>query len=158
MDPTFFMTYFDFFILKDLFSYEIWNQTYFIVPRLNLGLIIASPWHPDTPCRLLSLFIIRAVEIANLETAKIKIRVIISLCILLKEYFPNLLESTLLVKIFVFWVRDLKFWLLAYFFILLSCAKFQQDWTTLILDILQGSPLWILGRLKNQKTSKGGPL
>ena len=53
-----------------------------------------------------------------------------------KEYFPNLLESTLLVKIFVFWVRDLKFWLLAYFFILLSCAKFQQDWTTLILDIL----------------------
>ena len=136
MDPTFFMTYFDFFILKDLFSYEIGNQTYFIVPRLNLGLIIASPWHPETPCKLLSLFIIRAVEIANLEIAKIKIRVIISLCILLKEYFPNLLESTLLVKIFVFWVRDLKFWLLAYFFILLSCAKFQQDWTTLILDIL----------------------
>ena len=84
MDPTFFMTYFDFFILKDLFSYEIWNQTYFILPRLNLGLIIASPWHPDTPCTLLSLFMIRAVEIANLETAKIKIRVIISLCILLR--------------------------------------------------------------------------
>ena len=35
-----------------------------------------------------------------------------------------------------FWVRDLKFWLLAYFLILLSWAKYQQDWTTLILDIL----------------------
>ena len=33
-------------------------------------------------------------------------------------------------------VRDLKFWLHAYFFILLSCAKFQQGWTTLILNIL----------------------
>ena len=53
-----------------------------------------------------------------------------------KGYLPNLLESTLCHQIFVFWVRDLKFWLLAYFFILLSCAKFQQDWTTLILDIL----------------------
>ena len=28
-----------------------------------------------------------------------------------------------------------EFWLLAYFQILLSCAKFQQDWTTLILEI-----------------------
>ena len=37
---------------------------------------------------------------------------------------------------FFFQVRDLKFWLHAYFLILLSCAKFQQDWTTLILDIL----------------------
>ena len=52
------------------------------------------------------------------------------------EYFPNLLETTLCHQIFVFWIRDLKFWLLTYFFILLSCAKFQQDWTTLILDIL----------------------
>ena len=86
MDPTFFLIYyFDFFILEDLFSYEIWNQTYFILPRLNLGLIIASPWHPDTPCRLLSLFIIRA-----LETAKIKIRIKISLCILLN--FEDLLQ------------------------------------------------------------------
>ena len=49
---------------------------------------------------------------------------------------PNLLETTLCHQIFVFWVKDLKFWLLAYFFILLSCAKFQQDWTTLVLDIL----------------------
>ena len=39
-------------------------------------------------------------------------------------------------NLFFFWVRDFKFWLLAYFFILLNCAKFQQDWTTLILDIL----------------------
>ena len=33
-----------------------------------------------------------------------------------KEYFPKLLESTLLVKIFVFWDRDLKFWLQLRFF------------------------------------------
>ena len=62
-----------------------------------------------------------------------------------KEYFPNLLEITLCHQIFVFW--DLKFWLIDYFLILLSCAKFQQDWTTLILDI------WIFGRLQNLKTS-----
>ena len=42
-----------------------------------------------------------------------------------KEYLPNLLVSTFWGQIFVFWVRDLKFWLLAYFLILLSCAKFQ---------------------------------
>ena len=29
-----------------------------------------------------------------------------------------------------------NFWLLAYFFISLSCANFQQDWTTLISHIL----------------------
>jgi hypothetical protein len=38
-------------------------------------------------------------------------------------------------RFFVLRVRDFKFWLLAYFFISLNCAKFQQDWTTLILDI-----------------------
>ena len=53
-----------------------------------------------------------------------------------KEYFPTLLESALLHQIFVFWVRDFKLWLLAYFSLLLTCAKFQQDWTTFILDIL----------------------
>ena len=53
-----------------------------------------------------------------------------------KEYLPNLLVNTFWGQIFVFQVRDHKFWLLAYFFILLSCTKFQQDWTTLILDIL----------------------
>ena len=57
-------------------------------------------------------------------------------CLFWKGYLPNLLEITLCHQIFVFWVRYLKFWLLAYFFILLNCAKFQQDWTTLILDIL----------------------
>ena len=54
-----------------------------------------------------------------------------------KEYFPKLLESTLLCQIFVFWVRDFKFGLLAYFLISFDCAKFQKDWTTFILDILQ---------------------
>ena len=49
-----------------------------------------------------------------------------------KGYLSNLL----LCQIFVFWVRDFKLWLLAYFFILTKCAKFQQDWTKLILDIL----------------------
>ena len=32
--------------------------------------------------------------------------------------------------------RDFKFCLLAYFLISFKCAKFQQDWTTLIKDIL----------------------
>ena len=31
---------------------------------------------------------------------------------------------------------DFKLWLLDYFLISLKCAKFQQDWTALILDIL----------------------
>ena len=61
---------------------------------------------------------------------------------ILKEYFPNLLEITLLPRFFVYWARYFKFWLLAYFLILLNCAKFEEDWTTFILDILQGSPLW----------------
>ena len=68
-----------------------------------------------------------------------------------KEYFPNLLEITLLCQIFVFWVRDFKFWLLAYFLIFFDYAKFQKDWTTFILDILQGSPLWVFGRLQKQR-------
>ena len=38
----------------------------------------------------------------------------------LKEYFPNLLENWLLRQIFVYWVRDFKLWLLAYFLILLT--------------------------------------
>ena len=46
-------------------------------------------------------------------------------CGVLKEYFPNLLVITFWGQIFVFQVRDLKFWLFAYFLILLSCAKFQ---------------------------------
>ena len=53
-----------------------------------------------------------------------------------KGYLPNLLETALLCQIFVFWVTDFKLWLLAYIFISFNCAKFQQDWTTLILDIL----------------------
>ena len=56
---------------------------------------------------------------------------------ILKEYFPNLLVITLCHQIFVFWVRYLIFCLLCFFLILLSCAKFEQDWTTLILDILK---------------------
>ena len=38
-----------------------------------------------------------------------------------KEHFPNLLESALLHQIFVFWVRDFKQWLLAYFLISFKC-------------------------------------
>ena len=38
---------------------------------------------------------------------------------------------------FAFWVRDLKIWLhtCLFFWILLSCAKFELDWTNLILNI-----------------------
>ena len=75
-----------------------------------------------------------------------------------KEYFPNLLEITLLCQIFVFWVRDFKLWLLAYFLISFDYAKFQKHWATFILDILQWSPLWIFGESQKQKTPKGGPL
>ena len=53
-----------------------------------------------------------------------------------KGYLPNLLETALLCQIFVFWVRDLTLWLLAYFLTSFNCANFEQDWTTLILDIL----------------------
>ena len=42
----------------------------------------------------------------------------------LKEYFPNLLERVLLPQFFVFWLRDFKFWLLAYFLFSFNCAKF----------------------------------
>ena len=59
-----------------------------------------------------------------------------------KEYFPNLPETWFWDQIFVYWARYFKFWLLAYFFILLNCAKFEEDKTTFILHILQGSPLW----------------
>ena len=54
-----------------------------------------------------------------------------------KGYLPNLLVITLLPWIFVYWARYFKFWLLAYFLILLNSAKFEEDWTTFILDILQ---------------------
>ena len=74
-----------------------------------------------------------------------------------KGYLPNLLEITLLDQIFVFWVRDFNFWLLAYFLIFFTSANFQKDWTTFILDILQGSPLWILVDYKNKKHQRGDP-
>ena len=51
-----------------------------------------------------------------------------------KEYFPNLLESILLHHIFVYWVRDSRFWLLAYL-ILLNCAKLSQIGQTWYLYI-----------------------
>ena len=63
----------------------------------------------------------------------------------------------LLCQMFVFWVRDFKFWLLVYFLIFFNCAKFQKDWTTFILDILQGShwsPLWIFGTSQKRKNIK----
>ena len=44
-----------------------------------------------------------------------------------KEYLPNLLVTALLPWFFVYWARYFKFWLLAYFFILLNCAKFEED-------------------------------
>ena len=45
-------------------------------------------------------------------------------------------------------VRDFKFLL---FFIPFNCEKFQQDWTTLILDILQGPPFEFLVDYKIKK-------
>ena len=71
-----------------------------------------------------------------------------------KGYLSNVLEITLLPQFFVFWDRDIKFWLLVFFFFLLNCAKFEKDWTTFILHIL----LWIFGKLQKQKNMKGGTL
>ena len=39
-------------------------------------------------------------------------------------------------QFFVFRIKDFKLLLIAYFFISFYCAKFQQDGTTVILDIL----------------------
>ena len=72
-----------------------------------------------------------------------------------KGYLPNLLETTLLHQIFVSWVRDFKFWLLAHFLIFFNYAKFQKEWTTFILDIIQGSPFEFLVDYKNKKHQRG---
>ena len=74
-----------------------------------------------------------------------------------KEYLPNLLETALLPRFFVYWARYFKFWLLAYFLILLNCAKFEEDWTTFILDILQGSHLWCFCFCNLPKIQRGDP-
>ena len=84
--------------------------------------------------------------------------VLFSRFLIIKGCLPNLLETALLCQIFVFWVRDFKFGLLAYFLNLFDCAKFQKDWTTFILDILQWSPLWCFFMLCFTKNLKGGPL
>ena len=76
----------------------------------------------------------------------------------LKEYFPNLLENWFWGQIFVYWARYFKFWLLVYFLILLNCAKFEKDWTTFILHILQGSPLWCFFVFVIYQKFKGGTL
>ena len=64
-----------------------------------------------------------------------------------------------------FWARFLlielntsNFGYLLIFFILLNCAKFEEDWTTFILHILQGSPFEFWVNYKSKKTSKGGTL
>ena len=62
-------------------------------------------------------------------------------------------------KFLFFKLETSNFSYLLIFWFCFNCAKFQKDWTTFILDILQGSPLWIFGRLQKQtKKSKVGPL
>ena len=75
-----------------------------------------------------------------------------------KEYFPNLLETWFWGQLFVYWARYVKFWLLAYFLILLNCAKFEKDWTTFTFHILQGSPLWCFFVFVIYQKFKGGTL
>ena len=48
-------------------------------------------------------------------------------------------------------------YILAYFLILFDYAKFRKDWTTFILDILQGSPFEFLVNYKNKKHQRGDP-
>ena len=38
------------------------------------------------------------------------------------------MNAPLLCQVFVYWVRDFKFWLLGYFLIFFNCSKFQKDW------------------------------
>ena len=47
--------------------------------------------------------------------------------LLSKGYLPNVLERWRLCQSFVFWVKDFKLKLLAYFLILFNCAKLQKD-------------------------------
>ena len=75
-----------------------------------------------------------------------------------KGYLSNLLETALLPRFFVFWVRDFKFWLLAYFFIFFNCAKFQQDWATLMINVFdKGHPFEFLVDYKYKKHQRGDP-
>ena len=60
-------------------------------------------------------------------------------------------------KIFVFLVRDLKFWLLAYFLSCWAVQEFRQDWTTLILDIYKGPSFEFLVDWKIKKYWRGDP-
>ena len=52
------------------------------------------------------------------------------------EYLPNLLESTLLRQIFVYRIRDFKFWQLTYFIFLVNRAKFEPEKT----NFFEGPP------------------
>ena len=45
-----------------------------------------------------------------------------------------------------------------FFYFVWLIAKFWKDWTTFILDILQGSPLWIFGKLQKTKKHQRGTL
>ena len=101
----------------------------------------------------LSIITCRLQVISNGYRWKLCIFHIQALC--WKGYLPNFLESTLLHQIFVSWVRDFKFWLLAYLLIFFNCGKFQHDWKNLILHILQGLPFEFWVHFKIKKTSRG---
>ena len=53
-----------------------------------------------------------------------------------RSIFQTFWKGACCANFFVFWVRELKFWLLAFFLIFFNCAKFQKDWTNLVLNIL----------------------
>ena len=83
------------------------------------------------------------------------------LCVLLsvwlwKEYFPNLLETWLSPRFFVFRVRDLKFCLLAYFLNSFICAKFQKDLQHWFNIFYKGPPLMFFDFVIYQKFKGGG--
>ena len=66
----------------------------------------------------------------------------IEICVF-KGVFSKPSEKRIVAPIFFYWVRAFNLLLFANFWILLNSAKFEQDRTNLILDILYyGSPLW----------------
>ena len=71
-----------------------------------------------------------------------------------KEYFPNLLEITLLCQIFVFWVKNFKFWLLAYFLIFFNTCKVSERLDNIYIKHFTMVPplnFWWITKTKNIK-------
>ena len=75
-----------------------------------------------------------------------------------KGYFPNLLEITLLHQIFVYWVRDFKLWLLAYFFNFLWLCKVSERLDNIYIRHFTMVPPLNFWWITKRKNIKGGTI